>query len=294
MNILITGSSGLVGSATTTHLFSQGHSLTCLQRNTKKTDSIWNTEALDNTSFDAVIHLAGENIATGRWSKSKKKRIYASRIEGTRELVTFLKTRDSLPKVFICASAVGFYGNRNDDIVDEKSSKGRGFLSDICADWEKEAHKISDEETRVIFTRFGMVCSPDGGALKKMIPPFSMGLGGKIGTGKQFVSWISIRDIITIIDFILHNGHIQGAVNVVAPQPTTNIELTKSLGSVLGKPTSLPLPACIAKLLLGAEMAQELLLASTRAYPTKLLEAGYEFHDKNLTTTLKFCTKAKH
>lgn len=290
MNILITGSSGLVGSATTTYLFSAGHKLTCLQRNKIQKGKFWNTDALGDASFDAVIHLAGENIATGRWNKGKKKRIYDSRIEGTKELISFLKTRVHAPKVFLCASAVGFYGSRHDEILNEKSSKGTGFLSDICGDWEKEAQKISSEGTRVVFTRFGMVCSPDGGALKKMIPPFKMGLGGRIGSGQQFVSWISIRDIVTIIDFALNNARIEGPINVVAPQPTTNAELTKTLGNVLDKSTFFPLPAFMAKILLGAEMAEELLLASTRAYPTKLLEAGYDFQDKSLNKTLLYCT----
>lgn len=290
MNILITGSSGLVGSATTTTLFSAGHNITCLQRNKDAGETIWNTDALGDAIYDAVIHLAGENIATGRWTKAKKSRLYNSRVEGTKQLVSFLRTRSTAPTVFICASAVGFYGSRYDEILDEKSSKGSGFLSDICGDWEKQANAMKSMGTRVINARFGMVCSPDGGALAKMIPPFKMGLGGKIGSGKQFVSWISIRDIVAIIDFVLNNNKVEGPINVVAPQPTTNLELTKTLGNVLAKSTPFPLPGFLAKLLLGSEMAEELLLASTRAYPTKLLEAGYEFHDKNLNTTLQYCT----
>ena len=293
MKILLSGSSGLVGSALTESLFASGHTITCLQRDKNKEGTLWNTEALDitnpDTFFDVVIHLAGENLAEGRWTDAKKKRIVDSRINGTRELVDFLIQHNKAPKLILAASAVGFYGNRAGETLNEMSSKGTGFLSDICLDWENEVNKLENHGSRVVNLRFGMVLSPKGGGLHKMLPAFKAGLGGVIATGMQYVSWVSIRDIAGIVSFLMEDETIKGPINVVAPQPTTNETLTKTLGKVLGKPTFFKVPGFMAKLLFGAEMTNEMLLTSTRATPEKLVSAGYKFIDAALEDALTFC-----
>lgn len=301
MKILLSGSSGLVGSALTENLFKQGHTITCLQRNKDAQaddgTTLWNTDALDianpDTYFDVVIHLAGENIAEDRWSKSKKTRIAKSRIEGTRSLIDFLVKNKKPPKLFMAASAVGYYGSRGSEVLNEMSSRGTGFLSDVCLDWENEVNKIKAHGTRVVNLRFGMVLSPEGGALQKMLPPFKLGLGGKISSGNQYVSWISIRDIIRIVSFVIENETLSGPINVVAPQAITNSTLTKELGHVLGKPTFLRVPVLAVAILFGSEMTQEMLLASTRATPERLIRAGYKFKDASLKDALTFCLTKK-
>lgn len=297
MKILLSGSSGLVGSALTESLFKEGHTITCLQRNKDaKTDdnaTLWNTATLDlsnpDTYFDVVIHLAGENIAEGRWSKAKKARILKSRVEGTQSLVDFLIKSKKLPKLFMAASAVGYYGNRGDEVLNEMSRKGTGFLSDVCLDWETEVNKIAAHGTRVVNLRFGMVLSPEGGALHKMLPPFKVGLGGTLSSGNQYVSWISIRDIVRIVSFTMQNETISGPINVVAPQAITNATLTKELGQVLGKPAFLRVPILMIAILFGSEMTQEMMLASTRATPERLIRAGYKYKDASLKDALTYC-----
>lgn len=293
MKILISGSSGLVGSALTESLFNSGHTISCLQRDKESSEKIWLTDNLssDDTPFDAVIHLAGENIGEGLWSKTKKKKIYDSRIKGTEELVNFLISTKQPPKTFIIASAVGYYGSRGNDSLNENSSKGSGFLSDICRDWENEANKLSKSGTRVINMRFGMVLSPQGGALTKMLPPFKAGLGGKIGSGNQHISWISVRDIVEILPLLLEDTSFKGPVNVVSPHSVTNSQLTKAIGKAVNKPTVLSPPVFLLKLLLGKEMVEEMLLASTKASPDKLLDAGYSFKDDTIEKALEYSIK---
>ncbi|CAG37230.1 conserved hypothetical protein [Desulfotalea psychrophila LSv54] len=290
MKILLSGSSGLVGTALLERLFQDGHSITCLKRQKAGSDKkIWNTDRLTDDTFDAVIHLAGDSIVGGRWTKGKKQRIRDSRILGTRELVQFLGKLTTPPKVFCCASAVGYYGSRGDTVLTESSPKGTGFLADICRDWEEEAGKIASRGCRVVNLRFGMILSPRGGALQKMLPAFRLGLGGKVGNGQQIISWVSIRDIEEIVPFILAHSEIEGPVNVVSPQSTTNAELGKNLGKILSKPTFMVLPRLMASIIAGSEITQEMLLASTKASPQKLVAAGYEFRDKSLNKTLLFC-----
>lgn len=291
MKILLSGSSGLVGSAVLEMLFNEGHEITCLKRGSKA-GQIWNTDVLKNTSFDAVVHLAGDNIASGRWTKRKKKSIYDSRIHGTRELIRYLHGTKIPPKIFICASAVGFYGDRGDELLDENKEKGTGFLSDICNDWEKETLALTNK-SRIVNLRFGMILSPDGGALDKMVTPFKMGLGGTLGSGCQHLSWVSINDVTNIILYALNNHDISGPVNAVSPIPSTNKELTKEICKALGKRTFLPLPEFAVKLIFGKEMAEEMLLASSRVTPEKLTVAGYKFIDQSLYATLKFCLNKK-
>jgi uncharacterized protein (TIGR01777 family) len=294
MKTLVTGCSGLVGNALIEYLFNKGHSIQCLRRNSADLHgSFWLTESLEkpvDSEINTVIHLAGENVAGGRWTTRKKRLILNSRVDGTRELVDSISLMETKPKIFLCASAVGYYGSRGDEIVDESSSSGKGFLAQVCRQWERETDRLTAMGVRVVNLRFGMVLSPKGGALHKMIPPFKAGIGGVVGSGNQYVSWISIRDLVEIIGFIIKNETINGPVNVVSPTPATNRILTKSLGRALNRPTFLPIPAFIAKTVFG-EMADEMLLASTRAIPGLLKQAGYMFKDSSLDATLRFCTR---
>jgi uncharacterized protein (TIGR01777 family) len=296
MKTLITGSSGLVGSSLVEFLFKKGHSIQCLKRNSEAgSDKFWATQELPEnkaTEFDTVIHLAGENVAQGRWTEKKKQSILRSRLEGTKELVDYISILTEKPKVFLCASAVGYYGSRGNEILDENSSLGTGFLADVCRQWEKETQRLSAMGIRVVNLRFGMVLSPRGGALHKMIPPFQARLGGIIGSGQQYISWISIRDLVKIVDFIIQRDHIKGPVNVVSPIQTTNKELTKALGKALNRPTPFKVPAFMARLIFG-QMAEEMLLGSSRVTPKTLLEAGYEFEDQSLDAVLQYCTQGK-
>lgn len=294
MRTLISGASGLVGCALVESLHAKGHNIRCLQRNKKAGNvRIWHTDELVSPTesaepFDTVIHLAGENVAQGRWSDSRKRSIMDSRVAGTRELIDYLATLDTPPQTFICASAIGFYGNRGDELLTEKSEAGMGFLAEVCKKWEAEAGRAEKIGARVVNLRFGMVLSPRGGALHKMLPPFKTGLGGQIGTGRQFMSWISIRDLVEIVDFVIHNETIRGPVNVVTPEPVTNKEFTRCLAKALHKPAVLPVPPFVLRLLFG-EMADEMLLASSRVKSEKLLESGYCFQDADLQDALDFC-----
>jgi uncharacterized protein (TIGR01777 family) len=296
MKTLITGSSGLVGSALVEYLFKKGHSIQCLKR-TQEADSnhFWATNALPKNSdsiFQTVIHLAGENVTQGRWTPKKKQQILMSRLEGTKKLVDYISILKEKPSVFLCASAIGYYGSRGDEILDENSSLGNGFLADVCRQWEKETQRLSTMGVRVVNLRFGMILSPRGGALHKMIPPFQARLGGIIGSGKQYISWISIRDLVEIVDFIIERDQIRGPVNVVSPIQTTNRELTKALGKALNRPTPFKIPAFIAQLLFG-QKADEMLLSSTRVTPKVLLESGYEFRDQSLDAVLHYCIEGQ-
>jgi len=295
MKTLITGSSGLVGSALVEFLFNNGHSIQCLRRNSKGEHArFWATQSLKvrhESQYETVIHLAGENVADGRWTKSKKNLILNSRVDGTKQLVDYISRLATKPTVFLSASAVGFYGNRGAEKLDEKSISGKGFLAEVCKKWERETQRLTAMGVRVVSLRFGMVLSPKGGALHKMIPPFKTYLGGVIGSGNQYISWISIRDLVEAVAFIIKNEQITGPVNIVSPLQTTNKILTKSLGRVLNRPTFFRVPSILVKLLFG-QMADEMLLGSTRAAPRKLLEAGYEYRDQSLDKVLRLCTQS--
>jgi len=294
MRTLITGASGLIGSALVESLHMKGHVIRCLQRNKNNSlPSIWSSDILSvpeggEDSFDTIIHLAGENVADGRWSTSRKNRILQSRIDGTRELIQLLTKLPKPPSTFICASAVGYYGSRNSELLTEQSEAGSGFLADVCKQWESEAQKAEQLGCRVVNLRFGMVLSPGGGALYKMLPAFKAGLGGTIGNGKQYMSWISIRDLVEIVDLAINDDSLSGPVNVVSPIPVTNKEFTRCLAEVLGRPAILPAPPFALRLMFG-EMADEMLLASSRVKPEKLISSGYSFQDVNLAETLRFC-----
>lgn len=291
MNILLTGSTGLIGTALTRQLKTLGHTIYPLYRNpsTEKSHH-WNPEQDqihldDEIRLDAVIHLAGENIADSRWSQKKKDSILNSRVHGTRLLAETISQLEHRPELFISGSAIGFYGDTGDKVVDEDSPRGTGFLSDVAAQWEAATQAAEDAGIRTIHMRTGIVLSPDGGVLQKMLFPFSMGLGGVVGNGQQYMSWISIDDVVGVIDTMLANNEMTGPYNLVAPNPVTNYSFTKSLGKVLRRPTVSPLPAFMARMMFG-EMADALLLSSSRVATTRLKSAGYTFADSDLTETL--------
>jgi len=235
--------------------------------------------------FDAVIHLAGESIAEGRWNEEKKKRIRESRVKGTKLLGDALANVSRPPKSLIGASAIGYYGNRGDEILTETSAPGDGFLADVCVEWEKATQLATEKGIRVVNTRFGIILSPEGGALAKMLTPFRMGVGGKIGTGKQWMSWIALDDVVEGVMYALTNESLRGPVNFVAPNPVTNAEFTKTLGRVLSRPTFFPVPAFAARVAFG-EMADALLLSSQRVAPTRLKAGGYQFSYSELRSAL--------
>jgi len=292
MNVVVTGSSGLIGSALLPALTAGGHTVHRLVRGTPGPgDAHWDPAAGEITpdalkDADAIVHLAGESVAAGRWSVPRKARIRDSRVGGTLLLARSMATLDRRPKVFISASAVGVYGDRGDEIVDEASRPGRGFLADVCKEWEAATCPASDAGVHVVNVRLGAVLSRHGGALAKMLPPFRLGAGGPIGTGRQYISWIEIDDAVGAIEHLLRIGAVTGPVNLVAPDAVTNIEFTRTLGRVLGRPAVLPVPAFALRLLLG-EMADEMLLASTRVRPSRLLESGYRFRHPSLEAALR-------
>ncbi len=299
MDIVVSGANGLIGSALVKSLIQDGHNVKSLSRD-EKADSkyaiYWDPkngklkpERLNGV--DAVIHLAGESIAgknpiQGRWTKTRKEEILQSRVKGTKLLSDTLAGLSNPPKVFICASAIGYYGDRADEKLDENSTRGKGFLADVCDEWEKATSESVKKGLRVVNTRFGVILSRDGGALKSMLPPFKMGVGGQIGSGKQYMSWIDIDDVVGAIKFAIKNDSLQGIVNVVSPNPLPNIEFTKILGHVIHRPTIFPIPAIGINTLFG-EMGNELLLASQRVYPKKLLDAGYQFKYSNLSSSMQ-------
>ncbi|MEN8136139.1 MAG: TIGR01777 family oxidoreductase [Thermodesulfobacteriota bacterium] len=295
MQILISGASGLIGKEIANSLAEQGHQIVSLQRKSAATTPYWDieNEIIElgaNQKIDVVINLAGESIADGRWNQQKKAKIKNSRVKGTKLLAEYFSRANYQPKVFISASAIGFYGDRGDEKLSEESRKGTGFLSDVCYQWEGATTKAAQSGIRVANIRSGIVLSLKGGALKKMLPPFKMGLGGIIGTGKQYISWVTINDVVGIINHIIKNEALKGPINLVSPNPVTNHDFTKTLGKLLNRPTCFPLPAAMAKILLG-EMAQELLLASTKVIPGKLQESGYIFKYATLQDAFKAILK---
>ena len=287
MKVLITGSSGLIGSVLIESLASNGHEVIRLLRKKFAKDSpVWDPEndvidLADVRDIAAVVHLAGDNIAEGRWNDRKKGRIRNSRVRGTKLLAEFFAASEHKPRIIVSASAVGVYGDRGEELVDETSEPGNGFLADVCQQWEGATASAVDAGIRVANVRFGVVLSTAGGALKKMLLPFRMGLGGVIGGGKQYMSWVSIDDVVGMIQYVIGNDSMRGPVNLVSPHAVSNHEFTKTLGRVLHRPTIFPMPAFAARLAFG-EMANELLLSSTRAIPKKLMNSGYKFRHPEL------------
>lgn len=291
LRILISGSTGLIGTYLVPLLTTSGHQAIRLsRRRTTTAEAFWDMgtgriELKSPEPIDAVVHLAGASIA-GRWSQARKKEIYDSRVEGTRQIVDWMMGLERPPRVFVCASAIGYYGNRGGDALTEQSEKGAGFLSDVCSAWESAASQARSDKTRVVCTRFGVVLSQRGGALAKMLTPFKLGGGGIVGDGHQYWSWVSVDDAAGAVFHALHCDAIDGPINVVAPQPTTNHEFTKTLGATLRRPTIVPMPRAAARLAFG-EMADELLLASQSVLPERLQETKYAFRHTELNAALR-------
>ncbi len=287
--VALSGSSGLIGSALAAYLNSGGHHVKRLVRGTsEEPDAIrWNpaTGESDWTGIDAVVHLAGESVAA-RWTPAKKARIRDSRVIATGRLARSLARAARPPGVLVCASAIGFYGNRGDEELDEDSSAGTGFLAEVAQEWERAAQPAVEAGIRVVHVRFGVVLSPRGGALGQIVTPFSLAMGGPISSGRQYWSWISIDDAIGAIEHCLMTPSLAGPVNLVAPRPVTNREFTATLARVLHRPALIPVPARAIRLALG-EMADEMLLASARVLPRRLERSGYPFRHPDLETALR-------
>jgi uncharacterized protein (TIGR01777 family) len=289
--VLVSGASGPIGSALLPSLKTQGFAVTRLVRNAANgPDQIaWDPSCPVSpdivSGFDAVIHLSGESIV-GRWTDAKKRRIIESRVQGTGHMAQALAKAAQRPRVFISASAVGYYGNRGDEILREDSPSGDGFAAEICRQWEGATEPAAAAGIRTAQMRFGVVMSADGGALPKMLPPFRLGLGGRLGSGRQWSSWVSVDDVVGAIQHVLNHDTLQGPVNTVSPNPVTNAEFTTTLASVLHRPAIFPMPAFAVKLIFG-EMGEELFLGSQRAEPAKLAASGYQFKHPELKNALK-------
>ncbi len=292
MKIAIAGASGLVGSVLVPLLEKDGDAVVRLVRSKPKPGEIeWhpNQDSIDPAKLDGfgvIVNLAGENIAAGRWTDDQKRKIRDSRVNGTHLMSEAMAKLSQKPRVFVCASATGIYGDRDDEVLDEQSESGSGFLAGVCREWEKATEPASKAGIRVVNLRFGPIMSREGGMLAKLLTPFKMGVGGKVGSGKQYVSWIAIDDAVSAIRLAIHNESLRGPVNVVSPHPVTNEEFTKALGHVLNRPTALAIPAFAARLTFG-EMADEMLLVSQRVMPKKLTAAGYQFHYPELQSALR-------
>jgi len=288
--ILVSGASGPIGAALLPSLKAAGYGVTRLVHGAPSGDQQihWNpAEPLSPDSvsgFEAVVHLAGESIV-GRWTEGKKQRIRESRVLGTRNLAQALAKTMQRPRVFISGSAIGYYGDRGDEILREQSSSGEGFLPEVCRAWEAAAQLAAAAGIRTVCLRTGVVLSWVGGALPKMLPPFRFGLGGNMGSGRQWWSWIHVQDLVGAVHHILKTDLLQGPVNGVSPRALTNAEFTKTLAAVLGRPAIFPMPAFAARLAFG-QMAEELLLASQRVEPAALVASGYPFQYSDLTKAL--------
>ena len=291
MHVLVSGSSGLVGSALVPYLHEKGHQVTRLvRRKPGEAEVRWypeNNVMFENLAEDVegMVNLSGESIAEGRWNPAKKKRILESRVETTSLIAETLPNLKPMPKVWVCASAIGYYGDRGEELLDEDSAAGSGFLPDVCQQWEAATQPAADAGIRVVNLRIGVVLSKNGGALSKMLFPFKMGGGGIVGSGRQYWSCIALEDLVGVIEHCLVTESVSGPVNAVS-SAVTNREFTKTLGRVLNRPTIVPLPAFAAKLALG-EMAEALLLASARVVPQKLQDTGYEFKCPDLESSLR-------
>jgi uncharacterized protein (TIGR01777 family) len=294
MKVLISGSSGLVGSALIPVLTDGGHQVVRVVRSQPRdevSEVCWNPEVGDIDAarlknIEAVVHLAGESIAAGRWTAARKARILDSRVKGTRLLAETLAGLEQRPKVLVSASAVGYYGDRGAEALTEESGSGSAFLSEVCRQWEAATGPAAAAGIRVVNLRFGVMLSAVGGALPRLLTPFRMGVGGRLGSGKQYMAWIALDDVIEVILHAIRTETLRGPVNAVAPQSVTNGEFTKTLGRVLGRPTAFPLPAFAARLAFG-QMADELLLCSQRVEPAELLASGYQFRFPDLEGALR-------
>src|ERR1700752_2623360 len=282
MKVLISGATGLVGRALISSLVEDGHEVVRLVRRGHKLGALeieWHPnqgriEAQRLEGFDAVFHLAGESIASGRWTDEKKRVIRDSRTKGTSLLSETIAQLSRPPSVFISASAIGYYGNRGDEQLTEQSRPGDDFLASVCVEGEEATRAAAEKGTRTVLGRFGIILDREGGALAKMLTPFRMGIGGRVGDGRQWMSWITLDDVVNALKFLLLDSAVHGPVSIVAPNPVTNAEFTRTLGRVLSRPTFFPVPAFGARLAFG-EVADALLLSSQRVDPTVLQERGF-------------------
>lgn len=293
MRIVVSGSHGMVGTALLPALAARGHEVIRLVRSpvAASPEIPWDPQAgrLDPASLsgvEAIIHLAGENIASKRWSEEQKKRIRESRVKGTSLLAETMAGLAEAPRVFISSSAIGYYGDRGDETLSEDSPPGNGFLSGVCQAWESATAPAVRKGIRVVLLRFGVILSPSGGALKKMLLPFRLGLGGPLGTGRQQMSWITLDDAVGVVLHTLDLSALRGPVNAVTSHPVSNSEFTRTLGRVLHRPAFLPMPAAAARLAFG-EMADALLLSSARVEPQRLLASRYPYQDPELEPALR-------
>jgi uncharacterized protein (TIGR01777 family) len=289
--VLIAGGSGLVGTQLQRELTRAGYEVNILTRRDLPDQPQWNLER--NTidfkgtgPFHAVVNLAGDNIAEGRWTDKKKRRIRESRVNGTRLLSEELAMADCKPTVLVSASAIGYYGDRGVEECDECSEPAQDFLADVCQEWEAATAPAANAGIRVVNARIGVVLSPDGGALKKMLLPFRLGLGGPVSDGKQFMSWISIIDVARAIMYAIERPDFEGPVNLVSPSPVSNADFSKSLAAYLHRPSFVPLPAFMVRLLFG-EMGEALLLSSTKVVPGQLMQAAFEFNHPDLDSAFE-------
>ncbi len=293
MKVLITGASGLVGTELQKSFAKKGYEMLLASRKepTDEKHVQWGieegfSEPEKLEGIDAVVHLAGENVSGLRWTEEKKKAIRDSRVMGTRNVVDAISKLKNKPKVFVASSAIGFYGTRGDEEVTESSAAGDNFLAEVSKAWEAESRRAEDAGIRTVLLRTGIVLSKNGGALATMLTPFKLGVGGVVGSGKQWMSWISMDDEIAVINYVIENENIRGAVNAVSPNPVTNHDFTKTLGEVLYRPTFLPLPEFAVSMVFG-EMGDALLLASTKVLPKRLEDAGFEFKYPDLKPAIE-------
>lgn len=291
MNLLITGGTGFIGSALCSRLLEENHNIVVLSRYPEKIHSPIKAitdlnELKDNDIFDIVINLAGEPIANKRWNDKQKHKIFSSRIDTTKKLISYFKNLENKPNLFLSGSAIGYYGiDKTNNVIEEESIGDNSFASELCQKWEAVALKAEDLGIRTCLLRTGIVLGKNGGALSKMLPLFKICLGGKIGQGKQWMSWIHIDDLVGIILFCIDHDNLNGAINGTSPNPVTNQVFTKTLGAILKRPTILPMPKIAVKLLMG-QMGEELLLAGKKIVPKKVLDAGYIFKYKTLEKAL--------
>ena len=294
MKILVSGSHGLVGKALIRSLTDDGHEVVRLVRHERvvgQQEIEWHPnqgriDAERLEGFDVVVHLAGENIAAGRWTSEKKRAIRESRVKGTALLSEALAQLSQPPGVFLSASAIGYYGDRGDELLTENSKPGEGFLTDVCVEWERSTQPAVEKGIRTVCTRFGIILDANEGALAKMLFPFRMGIGGRIGDGKQWMSWIALDDVVKGLKLLIEDTATRGPVNFVSPNPVTNAQFTKTLGRVLSRPTMFPVPAFAARFAFG-EMADALLLASQKVEPSVLKDRGFPFYWPTLESALK-------
>lgn len=292
--ILISGSHGLIGSALINLLTTDGHEVIRLVRRKPTPGSSeveWHPDKgfIDSEKLeglDAVVHLAGEGIASSRWTEEKKKAILESRVNGTTLIAESLARLSRPPAVFLSASGIGYYGNRGDELLNENSSLGNDFLAHVCLEWEKATRPAAEKGIRTVLTRFGIILDANGGALAKMLTPFRMGIGGRVGSGKQWMSWMALDDVVSAIRFLLDDNAVSGPVNFVTPFPVTNAEFTKTLGRVLSRPTLFPIPAFALRVAFG-ELADAALLSGQRVEPAVLQARGFAFGLPRLELALR-------